>query len=311
MRKRVQDFDELAQRFAGCRWCRIQQQEGEVSEVLKGGAQLPRALGTNLRKELEGPKCCHLITRILDPSQDRENVADVRSLQEFLTTVLDVRDLSAHEFAFQLVGVVACSYEDGLVGECPPGLAIRQYLFDHVGGFICERVHTDEPRRRAAVSMCRQCLAEALGGVGEHVVCHVQNGLHGAIVPLERNDLGGWLVLPRKVQDVFDRGSTKRVDRLGFITDHRHATSVGLEQPQDVSLQPIRVLELIDEDEIEPVAHRVGDRAVCQEQFPIQQQVVEVEHVRRAFGVDIGAKQVPKVVDEREVMGEPAREHVL
>ena len=51
-----------------------------------------------------------------------------------------------------------------------------------------------------------------------------------------------------EVEDVVDRGTPERVDRLVVVADDRHVAMPLGEEPDELRLRPVRVLELVDED---------------------------------------------------------------
>ena len=50
-----------------------------------------------------------------------------------------------------------------------------------------------------------------------------EDRLGGAIVPVQRDDLGLWAELCKKIEDVAHRRGAKRIDRLRVVPDHREA----------------------------------------------------------------------------------------
>ena len=51
-----------------------------------------------------------------------------------------------------------------------------------------------------------------------------------------------------EVEDVVDRGAPEGIDRLVVVADDRHVAMPLGEQPDELRLRPVRVLELVDED---------------------------------------------------------------
>jgi hypothetical protein len=99
----------------------------------------------------------------------------------------------------------------------------------------------------------------------------------------------------RKAQHVADLGRAEGIDRLRVVAHHRDAAPVGLQRVQDAGLQPVGVLEFVDQHVVEAGAHRTRHRRFLQGQVPVQQQVVVVQHTLRLLGLGVGAEQPVQV----------------
>ena len=64
---------------------------------------------------------------------------------------------------------------------------------------------------------------------------------------------------------------------------------------QDAGLQPVGVLEFVDQHLVEARAHGPRHRCFLQGQVPVQQQVVVVQHALRLLGLGIRAEQPVQV----------------
>src|SRR5216683_8439829 len=92
---------------------------------------------------------------------------------------------------------------------------------------------TDELWLGAGSAICPEVLGEPLGCQTDHAVCRSQDGLCGAVVPIERDNIGRRAELVGKVEDVpYCRGA-EGVDRLRVVTDHGEPTAGRLETQQD------------------------------------------------------------------------------
>ena len=72
-----------------------------------------------------------------------------------------------------------------------------------------------------------------------------------AVVPAEHDRPGGPVPVAEP-EDVVDRGAPERVDGLVVVADDRHVAMRLGEQPDELGLGTVRVLELVDEDVPEP-----------------------------------------------------------
>ncbi len=116
-------------------------------------------------------------------------------------------------------------------------------------------------------------------------VGHVENRIGGPIVLLERDRFGSPDDVGELVQ-VVHRRCAEAVDRLRVIAHHGDGTRVA-ERPNDVGLQRVGVLVFVDEDVVEPRAHRGSNRWRDAQCSPVQQQVVEVENPLSPLAGDV------------------------
>ena len=87
--------------------------------------------------------------------------------------------------------------------------------------------------------------------LGDHAIGHFEDRLRAAVVLFQGHDSRVGVFLG-KVENVSDRGSTERVNRLGVIADggqSRSARAQSLEQP---ALEPVGVLIFIHQHKLEP-----------------------------------------------------------
>ena len=81
----------------------------------------------------------------------------------------------------------------------------------------------------------------------DQAICSVQHRRMRSIVA-PQDDRPRTAVTGLEVEDVVDRRAPEGIDRLVVVADDRHvAMSLG-EQPDELRLRPVRVLELVDED---------------------------------------------------------------
>ena len=171
-------------------------------------------------------------------------------------------------------------------------LAVLQNALDDVirlAGLVAD---VDQERAGAGVTVTPQVLGEPLLGEADNAIGGGEDGLGGAVIALQRDDLGRGRELSRIVKNVADIGTTEGIDRLGVIPDHRQAGAIGFHAQQNGRLQPVAVLVLINQYMVEITADlgrqvRVGDHL-----RPIEQQIIVIEHVLPLLGLDIGTEEL-------------------
>ena len=119
------------------------------------------------------------------------------------------------------------------------------------------------------------------------------------------------LEVPGEVEDVAHLRRPEAVDRLGVVADDGQAAPVGLQPQQDLRLQPVGVLILVDEHMVEAGAERGGRRRVGEHLRPVEQQVVEVEHLGRLLGLDVAGEERLQLGRPADAPGEAALEQRL
>ena len=132
----------------------------------------------------------------------------------------------------------------------------------------------------------------------ERAVEHVEQRRGGAEVVREAAHRRRGEPGPPLAEDV-DVGVTEPVDRLQLVADGEQV--VALERLQHVELQAIRVLELVDHDQREPLGPG-PPRAVVREQVAhAQLEVREVDPgTRRLGGLVLAAEAVQEIVEQHE-----------
>ena len=125
-----------------------------------------------------------------------------------------------------------------------------------------------------------------------------------SVVLLEGDDGRRRLVLRGEVEDVAHRRRPERVDGLRVVAHHRDALPVGLELAQDVRLQAVGVLVLVDQDVVETLPGLGRQGRLVHHHPPVEQEIVEVEHVAGALGLDVGSEELPQLFLPFQVVGE-------
>ena len=82
--------------------------------------------------ELRRAKARDRIGRVLRPAQEREQILDVRGLEELQAAVLHVRNAAAAELELEQIRVMSGAHQHGLIAQLQAGLAIREHVLDHV-----------------------------------------------------------------------------------------------------------------------------------------------------------------------------------
>ena len=171
------------------------------------------------------------------------------------------------------------------------------------GRLALRRADVEEPQR--AVLVDAQLLAtgaqrrEALAELGpEGRVEHVQQLLAAAEVDRQPAHLTRVELVRPAAEDVHV-GVPEAVDRLELVADREQV--VALERPQDAELDRVRVLELVDHDQLEALGPACAGRLVVEEVAGAQLEVVEVDRRAPGLGVVVGrAVAVEQRVDEGE-----------
>ena len=176
------------------------------------------------------------------------------------------------------LGVGAIEYRHLLerpVGRRPPPLQLAHdplSLVPLVGG----REHRE---RLPALPPGAQRLADARGVLGDHAVGGVEDHLGRAVILLQPDQRG-----VRKIAGEFAHvahvGPAPPVDRL-VVVPHRADVAVRTDQPDQLVLGAVGVLEFVHQHELEALAvvrQPVG--MLAEERERVQEQVVEVHRVR-------------------------------
>ncbi len=131
----------------------------------------------------------------------------------------------------------------------------------------------------AALARRPQILSLALEVVGDNGGGCLEDGLGGAVVLLEADDLGLGKIL-FKVEDVIDVGSAPGVNRLVLIADGTEVMVGSGQGAHDLVLRTVGVLILIDEHVlVSALILLASDRVGLEQADALQQEIVEVEGV--------------------------------
>ena len=262
-------------------------------------------------QELQHPGAGRPVARVLGEAQDREQVLDVRGLEELQPAELHERDVAAGELDLERGAVARRAEEHRLRLQGRAGLPRREDLGADVVGLRGVVADGDELRPHPGAPLGPEVLGEALARLGDDGVGGTEDGLGRAVVLLEGDDVRPRLEVPGEVEDVAHLRRPEAVDRLGVVADDGQATPVGLQPQQDLRLQPVGVLILVDEHMVEAGAECGGRRRVGEHLRPVEQQVVEIEHLGRLLGLDVAGEERLQLGGPADAPGEAALEQRL
>ncbi len=101
-----------------------------------------------------------------------------------------------------------------------------------------------------------------------------------------------------EAHDVVKISATKGIDGLGIIAHHHHIVMTVSHQPHDLGLHQIGILVLIDHDMGEAGGNfPTRLRNLCQQPFPVDQEIVIIHQAMRKFKLLIVTLQLEKVFD--------------
>ena len=211
-----------------------------------------------------------------------DHVLDLGALVEAEASDDVVVQAVAAQSLFQQTRLRVGAIEDGALFSRPSRARSRAHRGDEVGGkerLVLAVGRVVETDLAAALARRPQILSLALKVVGDHGRSGLEDGLGGAVVLLEADDLGLGKIL-FEVEDVVDVGAAPGVDRLILIADGAEVVMGSGEGAHDLVLRTVGVLILIDEHVLEAALIFFARGGVGLEQADaLQQQVVEVQSV--------------------------------
>ena len=187
-------------RWIACRQLR----EPETS----AGNALPDARGigrTHARRQLQHAECGEAVPGIVGPAQHREQVLDVRGLQESQSAELDVGDVGPHQLDLEPVAVVRTAKQHCLAPQQRARLAALQHTLHDIVRLLAVVQHGDEPRPCAAAARCSERLPVPAIGARDQGICRIQQRLAGTVIALQCDHGRARLAAIREFQDVPDR----------------------------------------------------------------------------------------------------------
>ncbi len=137
-----------------------------------------RTLGirrAHARQQLQGAECGHVIARIVGPAQHRQQVLDVRRLEEAQAAIFDERNLAARQLDFQQVAVAAAAEQHRLALQRHVRLAPPQHFIADRLGLRGQIIHGHQPRPLARTARGQQVLAELARRIGHQRIGGIQH----------------------------------------------------------------------------------------------------------------------------------------
>jgi hypothetical protein len=243
-------------------------------------------------QQLQDPEPRDAVPRVLDETQNRQQIFDVGGFQEFEAAELDEWDVAPGQLDFERAAVVRRAEQHRLLLQPGAGLAVFEDALDDVSRLIRFVAYRHELQPLAAIAVGPQILHEALAGEPDQAVGRGEDRLRRAVVPRERHDLGGRAELAGKIEDVAHRRAAKRIDRLRIVADDGETRAVGLQRQQNRGLQAVGVLIFVDEDMIEAAADLGGEVPVGHHLRPVEDQIIVIENPLPLLRFDIGGEEL-------------------
>ena len=167
----------------------------------------PDAAPRRVHRAPEGDR----VRRVHQQREVRERILDLGALVEARAADHLVADPVAHQHVLQHAALGVRSVEDG---DLVARLALLHEPLDlghdeaRLGMLVLELAHV---HRVALAELRPEELVLALAVVGDHAIRRIEDRLRRAIVLLELDDVGIWVV-PLEAKDIFDVGSPEAVD---------------------------------------------------------------------------------------------------
>ena len=234
----------------------------------------------------------HRVVRVVDGSQERDEDADLGLAVEPGRAAEPPGNARHVQRADVRVGVAIAAHENRVLTGGPPGSNGRaDPVGDRIGLVRTRRVAgqldravrglgSGEARARAQPLVQPLARLQPVGVVvADEPVRRVEDRLPAAVV-VDEHDARGARVGRPETEDVAERGSPEAVDRLVVVADDRDVAVIRGQQPDELPLGVVRVLELVHQDVPIPTTLLVEDRRVIpQEPEREADLVAEVEPI--------------------------------
>src|SRR5712691_1054829 len=224
-----------------------------VAAESSGGHAVQSAIGQADDRSLQHAYERSVVHRVLCEAEHREHVLDLLAVEEARSAARQIWDALPSELVLE----VARKHADGMSedGDVRERAAASIQLPDGLGHRtrLCPRVwshdHCDRPvagaARRDEVGLVRE-----IGIAPDERGRAIQDLLERSPVMREWESFA-----PETAADVLDLGVAPAVDRLLRVADHGHVPEViGRQEPDEVELDPVGVLELVHEQIAESFA---------------------------------------------------------
>ena len=281
-------FDEIRP-MLGCRRRRLDLVErrhsvsplGQAIEHSRGG----RRPGSG--QQLHDAKAGDAVARIFRPTQQGQQILDMRRLEKLQTAKFHERNIVPGQFHFQRPRMMRRAEQNRLRLQCEPLLAAFENFLHHITRLVGLVAHADQIRPLARFPTGPQVLGETLFGQFDHSICRRQDRLGRAIVLVERHDVGARHEMTGKIEDVAHCRGAKRIDRLGIVSYDGQSSPVRTQGQQHRGLKLVGVLIFIDQHMVETRRDIAGDRGLLHHMGPIEQKVIVIEHMLLLLDLDI------------------------
>ena len=218
-----------------------------------------------------------------------DQVLDLRPVIEARAAHHHVGQVVRAQGFFQHARLRVGSVEHGKIPRrCPlvqPGLHRR----GNVLGFLAFGFTLENHDWISGGCLGEQPLGPPFGVGRNHGIGRAQDVCRRTVVLLQLDHAGAGMV-PLEVEDVADIGPPPAVDGLILVAHHRDAAGAAREETHQAVLHAVGVLELVDQNVIEPLGQRGSHRAVgaAQAQGP-EQKAAEVHRVGRGQALLVAA----------------------
>ena len=162
-------------------------------QMVAGDEVIERALGirrAHARHELQHAEAGELVVRIVGPAQHRQQILDVRGLEELEAAVFHERNLALRELDFEHVAVRAGAEQHGLALERNAGFARGQHARADELRLRRQVVDRHELRARTLAAHRQQVLAVLPRRIRHERIRRIEDALARTEVLRERDHLG-------------------------------------------------------------------------------------------------------------------------
>ena len=167
----------------------------DAHRAVAGDEMVERALGVrraHALHELQHAERGQLVVRVVGPAQHREQILDVRGLEELEPAVLHERNLALRQLDFEHVAVRAGAEQHGLAPQRDARFARRQHARADELGLGRQVVDRHQLGTRTLAAHRQQVLAVLARRIRHQRVGGVENALAGAEVLRQRDRSPPW-----------------------------------------------------------------------------------------------------------------------
>ena len=195
---------------------------------------------------VDDPAQAQIVCAVVDDAEVGQHILDLGPVKEPGTADDPVRNAVALEGIFQRVGLGIGPVEDSYIligpasGQLENPAGHKACFIGLRGGFIDLNPVSGTVLRPEGLSLSAAVM-------GNHRVGRVQDGLSGAVVLFQADDLG-IPVLLLKIQDVFNGRAAEFIDTLIVVAHHADIFIAAGQQGRQQVLQVVGILILIDQN---------------------------------------------------------------